>query len=170
MKHFLAYRIVCFSLCAVFCAGCGMALKLNDAASTSNLIEAAGPTAVVGGQTIALDARVQLVEGAERAGDVTLELTSQGQAWPRGVYPATIAFRPARAGYYFNYVDLLSNGTATRITRQSASDPAIEVVGSKLTIRFRIFKMGEDDQEIGVFLQGTDVPRKVVGTKSKPQK
>lgn len=123
-------------------SGCGMALKTMDSASTTGLIQEAGPSLKLENQVVELTAHLETPQQPDGTGVMVLKLTSTGGGeWPPGYRLSSIGFRPQSASYYFNYIDLDPWGNPTRITRQSALSLQIEKGSSSLEARFRILRL-----------------------------
>jgi hypothetical protein len=149
-------------------SGCGMALKLADASSTSSQLVSGGSSALVGGTQIDLEASIERATQRPKTGTVTLRLRSAADTWPVGVRPATVAFRPQTGGYYFNYIDFDPNGAVTRITRARASNVRLEVSTNMMTIQFQIQLIGSKTYQLGVYLQDGANKRIPLGVQSVP--
>jgi len=129
-------------------AGCGMALRLADSASTAGAIKESGPTLQLGDQTITLSAQIEVSRASDRTGVMVLKLASSGGEWPKDVRLSQIGFRPQSANYYFTYINVNRQGHATRITSDNAFSPQIELGKDTMEIRFRVLRLVDKPYEV----------------------
>jgi len=137
-----------------------MVLKLSDSSHTADAIAAATNNVTINGQLISGTATAKMA-GADRI--ISLQLNASSGHWPDDVRVATIAFRPAKAGYYFNYIDFGPEGSVVRITRESATEVTMRCQGEEVQLHFRTPLATGLPCQLGIFLVDGKGNRYLVG-------